>query len=161
MNWIGAAMVVTASWLFGISLAKDEGAKLKALESLISLLSYMRRRMSGERIPLYEIFSEYEDGFLDSCGFTGIIRSHRNGITRLWSEAVMTLRLGDELEKEVVRFGNSLGEVSLDEQIRRLDALMLFLSEKHDGLSVTLPEKQKSIKTVCVLLGIMVSIILL
>lgn len=161
MNWLGALLVVTASYLCGVSLARDEGNRLKTLDSLISLLSYMRRRMSAERVPLYEIFAEFNDGFLEHNGFLDILRSHRHGIALLWHQAVSILPVDAEIKNELIRFGNSLGILPLDEQLKRLDALISFVSDKRSELRASLPDKQKSIKTICLLLGLMASIILL
>lgn len=161
MNWLGAFVVVLASYLLGILLAKDEGIALKSAESLLSLLSYMKRRMQSERTPLFAIFSDFNDRFLQEIGFLDILRSHREGISVLWQEAVKHLKTDSETEKECLRFGESLGQLPLDEQIARLDALTVFLTEKCNTLRKNLPDKQKSIKTVCLLLGLMTAIILL
>lgn len=161
MNWLGALLLVGASYICGIVLAKDEGESLKSIDSLLLLLSYMRRRMSIERVPLYAIFFDFNDSYLESKGFLKIIRSHRDGLPMLWRKAVVTLPSDDEVKRECIYFGDSLGTLSLDEQIARLDALSAFLSEKNNALRISLPNKQKSIKTVCLLLGLMTAIILL
>ncbi len=161
MNWLGALLVVCASYLCGLALAKDEGNGLKTLDSLLLLLSYMRRRMSTERIPLFTIFSDFHDEYLENCGFLDIIRSHRNGLPLLWSEAVSRLHADEEIKREYLHFGESLGGLPLDEQIKRLDALTSFITEKRNELRAGLPDKQKSIKTVSLLLGLMTAIILL
>ena len=161
MNWLGALLLVCASYICGTALAKDEGESLKSIESLLLLLSYMRRRMSTERIPLYAIFLDFKDSYLESKGFLDIIRSHRDGLPMLWSKAIAILPSDDEVKRECIYFGDSLGTLSLDEQIARLDALSAFLTEKSNKLRISLPDKQKSIKTVCLLLGLMTAIILL
>ncbi len=161
MNWLGAMLVVCASYVCGITLAKDEGNSLKTLDSLLNLLSYMRRRMSLERMPLFDIFSDFNDEYLEKIGFLKIIRSHRNGLTALWSDAISTLSIDEETKREYLRFGESLGSLPFDEQIVRLDSLSVFITEKRNELRISLPDKQKSIKTVSLLLGLMTAIILL
>lgn len=161
MNWVGALLVVCASYICGIALAKDEGNALKTLDSLLTLLSYMRRRMSLERIALFDIFSEFHDEYLEKIGFLKILRSHRNGLPTLWSDAVLTLCVDEETKREYLRFGESLGSLPLDEQIVRLDSMTVFITEKRNQLRESLPDKQKSIKTVSLLLGLMAAIILL
>lgn len=161
MNWVGALLVVCASYICGIALAKDEGNALKTLDSLLTLLSYMRRRMSLERIALFDIFSEFHDEYLEKIGFLKILRSHRNGLPTLWSDAVLTLCVDEETKREYLRFGESLGSLPLDEQIVRLDSMTVFITEKRNQLRESLPDKQKSIKTVSLLLGLMTAIILL
>ncbi len=161
MNWLGALLVVAASYFCGTALARDEGDRLKTLDSLILLLKYMRRRINAERIPLFEIFSGFDDEFLEDNGFLPILRSHRNGMPILWSEAVSKLPTDEETKRELTHFGQSLGGLPMEEQILRLDACVSFLSDSRKSLLSNLPAKQKSIKTVCLLLGVMAAIILL
>ena len=117
--------------------------------------------MRVERTPLFAIFSDYNDAFLEENGFLDILRSHREGLTGLWNDAIKHLKLEKETERECLRFGESLGQLSLDEQITRLDTLSDFLTERRNELQKSLPDKQKSIKTVCLLLGLVTAIILL
>ncbi len=161
MSWVGALMTVCASYVCGAMLAKGESERLEAVDSLLKLLSYMRRRISAERMPLYRIFAEFEDGFLERCGFLEVMRSHRQGPESLWLDAIKTLPTGKELQDELSHFGISLGALSLEEQLKRLDALYLFLSESRESLKGVLAQRQKSIKTVCLLMGLTAAIILL
>ena len=80
MTWLGAALSVCASYFCGVTLAKTESERLMAVDSLLKLLSHMKRRISSERLPLYKIFSDFEDDFLESKGFLHLLRSHRQGL---------------------------------------------------------------------------------
>lgn len=161
MNWIGALLLVTASYFGGTLVAHREGDRLSALDSLISLLSYMHRRMSAERTPLYELFSDYGDAFLENAGFLPALRAHRNGLPAVWRDALKTLPLDREDRAELTRFGENLGMLTLEEQIKRLDACRELLGESRGKLRETLPAKQKSIRTVALMLGLTAAIILL
>lgn len=161
MSWLGAALVVLGSYLCGISLSRDESDKLKIIESLADFMAYIKRRMSIELIPLTRIFAEY-DGSSDRLdAFLSIIRGQKHTPSFAWQRAVETLCVDESTKKELLRFGESLGRLSLDEQIKRLDTLYLFLIEKRKELADSLPARKKSIKAVCTLIGMITAIILL
>ncbi len=161
MKWIGAAMIILASYLCGEMLSREEKKKLSAVESLISLLSFMQRRITAERAPLYEIFASFSDGFLEQTGFLPLMRSHRTETNRLWSDAIMLLPLENDIGKELSRFGNELGRLALDEQENRIAICLDMLSAERDRLKSILPAKQKSAKAVSLLIGAMTAILLL
>ncbi len=161
MNWLGALLTVIASYICGAMLASGETEKAKAIDSITRLLTYMRRRMLAERLPLYRIFAEFEDGFLEDVGFLECIRSSRRGLETLWQNAVKALPTDKETIEELTHFGESLGALPLDEQIKRIDIVSSFLAEKKAQLNGALRQKMKSIKSVCLLMGIAIAIILL
>lgn len=161
MNWLGALLTVISSYICGVMLANSETEKLRAFDSLIRLLTYMRRRIFTERLPLYRIFAEFEDGFLENIGFLECLRSSRRGLETLWQNAVKLVPIDKEAVNELSHFGESLGALPLDEQIKRIDTVNTFLTEKKAALNGTLYQKRKSIKSVCLLMGIAIAIILL
>ncbi len=161
MNWLGALLTVISSYICGAMLANGESERLIAFDSLIRLLTYMRRRISTERLPLYRIFSDFEDGYLEEIGFLKGLRTSRRGLDLLWQNASKLLHTDSETLDELMHFGESLGALPLDEQIKRIDTLTAFLTEKRVAISGTLQQKRKSIKSVCTLMGIAVAIILL
>ncbi len=161
MNWLGALLVVVASYLCGITLSRDERDKLKTVESLIDLISYMKRRMSFELVSLPRIFFEYDGLFPKTQPFMTELRSRTDRLNIAWERAVSRLCVEEDTKKELARFGDSLGRLTLDEQIKRLDSLYAFLLDKKKSLADLLPARQKSIKAVCTLIGMMTAIILL
>ena len=161
MNWLGAFLVVIASYLCGITLSKDEYDKLNTVESLMDLIAYMKRRMSLERLPLLRIFFEYDGRSKKIDRFLTELRSYNVRIDKAWKNAVLLLSVDENTKKELIRFGESLGLLALDEQIKRLDSISSFLEAKRKELTDSLPARQKSIKAVCTLIGLMTAIILL
>lgn len=161
MNWIGAFAVVLASYYCGVLLARMDDGRLRCIESLIGLMSYMRRRMVGERQPLYRIFSEYRDDYLDEVGFLEAVASRNADVSKQWRDSVRMLDLDERERDELCLFGESLGRLPLDEQIKRLDICVSALVSWREELKGTLPAKQKSTKTVCLLFGLLTAIILL
>ena len=106
MNWLGALLTVISSYICGAMLANGESERLVAFDSMIRLLTYMRRRISTERLPLYRIFSEFEDGYLEEIGFLKGLRTSRRDLDLLWQNApffLLTLRYsGDKLVEAIL-----------------------------------------------------------
>ena len=161
MNWLGALLTVISSYFCGSVIAKGETERLNAIDSLLRLLTFMRLRMLCERMPLFKIFSEFDDGFLDSRGFLKLVRSSRSGLNVFWRNALSTLPLDKDVRDELLRFGETLGGLTLDEQISRIDALISFLTERQSALKGALRQRKRSIRSVCLLMGIALAIILL
>ena len=161
MKWTGALLLIFSSYFCGIFLARREGEKLKTVDSLISLLRYMRRRMEGERVPLYNVFAGFEDIYLESAGFLQNLRTCRSGLNSIWRDSLKTLPLSGEILKELDVFGASMGRLALEEQLKCIDVCISALEEEKRKILSQLPKKQKSIRTVALLLGALTAIILL
>lgn len=161
MNWLGAVLLVGATYFLGARLSEAERDRMKTLDSIIMFLTYMRRKMVYERTPLFDIFSRFSDRNLEKNGFLPCLRSHCSDLGMLWSKAIALLDFDLQISGELKYFGESLGGLPLDEQIKRLDSCLEALENKRDSLQKQLPSKQKSIKTVCLLFGLMTAIILL
>lgn len=161
MKWTGALLLIICSYSFGIFLAKREGERLKAIDSLISLMRYMRRRLQGERVPLFDVFVGFDDEYLEEIGFLTNLRSCRNGLNSIWKDSIKSIPLSDEIQRELDIFGTSMGNIPLDEQLKCVDICVAALGEEKKNIQSQLPKKQKSIKTVSLLLGALIAIILL
>ena len=159
MNWIGAFLVVLAAYYFGVILADGEKKRLDELEMLIALIGYMRRRMSVERMKLFCIFSSFREQ--RDCAFTEILTTSNCDIPTCWMDAVEGLSIDIETKNELFLLGESLGRVPLDEQIKRLDSCEAALIKCRDREKDELPNRQKSKKTFCLIVGLMIAIILL
>lgn len=161
MKWLGALLIVAASYFCGGFLAHGEKERVQSLESMTALLKYMRRRISAERAPLYNIFASFSDARLEETGFLAIMRSRTGELNSLWKSALETLCLDGEAEAELLRFGEDMGRLPLDEQEKRIDICLDMLYTERDKIRAGLPAKQKSKKTVCVLAGLLAAILLL
>ncbi len=161
MNWMGAFVLVMSSYFIGIKLSQKEGEGMKALESIISLLRYMKRRMTAENQSLLNIFSSYKDEYLSNCGFLNKLCKSQSSFPILWRDAVSLLPLSENAKRELFHFSRDLGKLPLEEQILRIDSCCEALSKELSEIRIALPKKQKSIKTVCSLFGLLTAIILL
>ncbi len=161
MNWIGAMLLGISAYWMGVGLSRREGEKTKALESLIAFFDYMKRRMTAEKKTLKEIFSSFDDPYLKSKGFTEALCGSRCPLNDLWQNACRMLPLSDLAEKELGFFGDELGKLSLEDQLARLEVCKKALVNELELLRMSLPKKQKSIRTVCGLCGVLAAILLL
>lgn len=160
MKWFGALLIISVSYLVGNIVSAEEKKKLTCIDSLLSLFNHMKRRMSAERKPLFSIFCEFGDRYLENVNFLERVRSNKN-TKSVWGTAIALLDVDEETLRELENFGNELGELPLYEQLSRLDVLLCFLEEKKKTFQKTLPPKQKSVKTVCLLSGTLLAIIML
>ena len=161
MNWIGALLLALSGYAFGINIAKKEGERLKNLDSLIYLFEFLYRRMETERCPLYEIFLDFSDDRLENEGFLAEIRMFPNNINDGFKSAVDMLAVDGDIKRELFHFGETLGTLTLDAQLGRIKAINEIIWSRRNELRVSLPKKQKSIRTVCSLFGILTAIILM
>ncbi len=161
MSWIGAVILGLSAYWIGIGLSKEEGERIKALESVISLLGFMKRRITAEKRPLKFIFSGFDDEYLSKKGFLEKVCGSQKPMGELWNIACKTLPLSDRALKELCYFGSELGKLNLEEQILRLDTCVDALNSELKELRISVPKKQKSIKTICGLCGVLTAILLL
>ncbi len=160
MKWAGAILLVLASYFLGIRIADEEKKRLVEVESLLSLLKFMRRRMETERASLFAVFTDFDDAYLGSIGFLKILCSDRNPKTA-WSKALTLLKCDEEISRELAHFGCDLGALPLEDQLSKLENCILALEEKRSVLRAALPNKQKATKTVCLLAGALAAIIMI
>ena len=160
MSLIGAILISVCSYFFGALLADSEKERLCTLDALELLFSDMQRKISSLRTPLYLIFAEFENERLESLGFLPLLRSQRS-LQPIWRDAVALLDADGDIKRELYIFGETLGKLPLDEQLSRIGYCKEIISLSRASLKKSLPEKQKSIKTVCLLIGLMTAIILL
>ena len=161
MSLAGALILISSAYFLGRAIALREGEALKALDSVINMLRFVHRRMETEGTPLYLLFEKYKDGYLEDAGFLPILRAHGNLASRFWGEAVEELSLTSEAKIELLHFGETLGTLDLENQLKRINACMDFLVQEREKLRISVPLKQKSIKTVAFLFGALTAIVLL
>lgn len=160
MNFAGAILLTFGAYFVGVILAKNEGDKLKSLEALADFLEFTKQRITLLQTPLYRVFTDYENEFLEDMGFLPLLRSNRNGIKQSWVSATDLLVLDDHVKKELMILGRDLGELPLEEQEKRIAVCLQTVNAKKEAMEGELPKKQKSIRTVALLVGAMTAILL-
>ncbi len=161
MKLFGIVLLVLCSYLLGNVIAVNEGEKLKTLNSLISMLQFLSRRMEGENRPLNLLFAQYKDSYLEKTGFLQSLRQGGENLIGRWNTALDCLPLEERLKNELLNFGESLGRLGLDAQLKNINLCVLMLEQEKEKLKTALPQKQKSIKAVAFLLGALTAIILI
>lgn len=161
MKLVGGLLFVLGAYLLGLKLSKDEEERLLSVDSLIRLLIYMKRKIYSERTPLFIIFSSFRDKYLEECGFLESINRNRALSEGNFEKALSTMPFDSDIKTELSRFFGELGTLPLDDQIKRIDYILSLLSERRDSIKKELPDKQKTIKTICLLAGMLTTIILL
>ncbi len=161
MKWLGAILLIGAAYWGGTLLAREEEKKLCCLEAVSDFLSYIKRRISGDRAPLYELYTSFDNPLLENLGFLPILRSHRKTDSKIWREAVEVLPVSASAKKELLLLGNRLGLLNLPQQERAIELCREAIAEELKKEKDALPVKQKTIKTLFLLFGSLLAILLL
>lgn len=161
MKLFGIILLVSSAYLLGSLAAVNEGEKLKALNSLISMLQFLFRRMETENKSLNLLFAQYKDGYLEKTGFLPKLRQGEADLSKRWEKGLDCLNLEEHLKNELLHFGESLGRLGLEAQLKNINQCVSFLEQEKEKLKTNLPQKQKSIKAVAFLLGALTAIILI
>lgn len=161
MKWIGALFLIGAAYWGGTILAREEGKKAECLEAVSDFLSYIKRRISGERAPLYLLYISYENSLLEELGFLPTLRSHRKTDSKIWQEAVELLPISSNAKKEMLLLGNRLGQLNLSQQERAIELCSEVICDEWKKESNALPVRQKTVKTLFLLFGSLAAILLL
>lgn len=161
MRWVGAIILIAASYTCGSVLANIQSDELKTVDSVIRFLTYMRRRMYSERAELFEVFQSFKDEHLENLGFLSALCSCRNDFSQNWGMALDLLSMDQESKNELVILGESLGKLNLNEQLKRLDVCINALESSKQKIEKAIPIKQKTTKTIWLLSGTLIAIILL
>lgn len=161
MKLVGGILFVLGAYLFGQKLSKDEEERLLSVDSLIRLLIYMKRKIYSERTPIFVLFSAFRDKYLEENGFLEAINKNRTLSESGFEKALSLMPFDEDIKTELLRFFGELGTLPLDDQIKRIDYILSLLSERRDSIKKELPNKQKTIKTICLLAGMLTTIILL
>ena len=155
-----AAFAVLCSWIAGRFIASSAKESVAALDSLIDLTEYLHRRISAERTPLKTLFRNYDDKTLEKCGFLSVLRSEGDP-SALWREAAELLPVSAGTKREIAAFGNGLGRTSLAGQEKKLRDFAETLRDERAKAGAGLKDREKSIRAICLLFGVIAVIILL
>ena len=161
MTIIGALLLTTGVYLGGVLLAKSFAEELLAVNGILELLDFMGLRISTLRTPLYDLFCDCANPYLESLGFLPLIRANRNQLQKQWAEAVEILPVNDNAKKELLLLGKDLGVLPLEEQQKRLEICINGLKKQKEEIALALPKKQKSVRTTALLAGAIISILLI
>jgi Stage III sporulation protein AB (spore_III_AB). len=124
---IACGLIIAVGWFLGGIYADFKQKSYLELCGIISLLESIKNAISYSRAELYGIFAGFSDKALDSCGFTGNLKSTDTiPASELWRSALDKLSVNAGIKDVLSSFGSTLGSLDYDTQIERLESCMAF-----------------------------------
>ena len=156
MKILGAAVIIAASFFAGHLYTEKQKKRMSDISALREFLEHIGMCIRMFSTPLFEIFHEYKSSYLDDRGFFDFID---NGI---FYAAEKSGLIGGNEEKELLRlFDEKIGTGSAEDSV----AICTFTVEKLKTLEEKLfqdfPGRQKTYKTIFILAGISIIIVLI
>lgn len=152
---VGALIVIIASVGVGYVMSDSLGTRLRSVEALARFVDHISVNIDMYKTPLCEIYDSFDDKYLASRGFTACLD---RGIYAA-AESAGLLR-GDEEAELIKVFGEKIGGGGADDMVKLCSYTSSRLMSIADKLRKELPEKQKVYRTISVLAGISVVIML-
>ena len=156
---LGILIIAASTAAFGISFALSLRQEYRAFSSLLRLARLIRERIACFRQPLGEIYAEYDDPFLQSCGFLAVLR--KEGLLLALQKRGTALGLRRELLSLVTEFGQGLGERFANEQLRHCDRCLARMEEALTSLEKELPARTRLVRTLTVASALLTVILFL
>lgn len=163
MELVGAVMICASCFFLGMLAAQSEKQTCDRLAALLRLVIHIKNTISVTRIPLGEVFDKYTDPVLTACGFLGLMKNPNltYDYSVRWQRGIQLMLLPPEVGLAAMTVGKALGHLDLKTQLEQLTYLENIISEALKEQKRTLEGKQKVYKSVSLLVGVVVSILLL
>ncbi|HBL85188.1 MAG: hypothetical protein A2Y17_01460 [Clostridiales bacterium GWF2_38_85] len=163
MELVGAVMICSSCFILGVLAARSEKQTCDRISALLRLVIHIKNTISVTRIPLGEVFGRYNDKILTECGFLGILKypNSTNDYSVRWQRGIQLMLLPPEISQAAISVGRRLGRLDLKTQLEQLIYLENILAEALKEQRKALEGKQKIYKSVSLLVGVVISILLL
>lgn len=163
MKLVGAALLVSAGLLAGISKSMEQRRKICVMDDMVRALGIISAEISFRAMPLPEIFSGLAEGGPKlTRDFFEILRQH-DGVDpgKLWSEAVAALFGNGEAVDMIEALAHILGRFDADDQIREIEKARAALAAAADAERNKTAQKLKNYPALGFCAGAVVAILLI
>ncbi len=143
MKLLGIILFSVASLLFSTHVLRGEKRKCEELEGLYLLLLHMKHAISGEGLPLSEVYATFENKALDSTPFLSVLR--KKGLAKALAECPPYLPNGSL--RSLSLYAEGLGKRFLKEESEALSHECELLSRELDAYRQSLPARLKTWRT--------------
>ncbi|MDL2287096.1 stage III sporulation protein AB [Eubacteriales bacterium OttesenSCG-928-G02] len=158
---IACGIIIAACYFAGIIYGEYKKRSYNELCGMLSLVIFIRSKISYTRTAIFDIMSEFQDNALEACGFLKYFKSHTGeSINLLWETACSSLSLNDKILTEIKLLGSSLGLLDTETQLQRLAACESFLTNEKIEIEKLFTKRIKSYRSLGALGGAMLAIIL-
>ena len=151
-------LLFTACSLAGIFSAAQKSDTIKYTEALISLVSFIKFKISSCRTELSEIYCEFENDYMKKCGSLQILRDKGFKEALIYSDK--RTKLPENKARTLREFAEKLGSSDVQDQLDNLDAALKFLGDCRDELKEKYPSQKKMYISLGMLAGALAVIIL-
>ena len=135
---IGSGMILVCSIFFTISHRRFEEKKLRTLDGLIALITYIKGQVDCYALPIGEIFERADAELLFACGW------RREEAPQALDELFSCCFVSDKEAKSVIsEFCSDFGRNYREEQLKRCDACITALERCRERLEGEAPDKKK------------------
>ena len=156
---LGAVLTITASLGVGVLYSLLLKKEYRVALGFVSLFRLIRARIECFEEPLHEIYGDFDDDALTSCGFTDALRE--SGFVPALARCRASLGLSEAMFSLLSEAGNGLGKSSTPEQIRHCDRYIALLEDEAAKMQSELPKRRKAAGALSSALGIMTAIALI
>ena len=152
------ALLFTACSLAGIISAAQKADTIKYTEALISLVSFIKFKISSYRTELSEIYCEFENDYMKKSGSLQILRDKGFKEALIYSDK--RTKLPENEARTLREFAEKLGSSDVQDQLENIDAALRLLGDCRDELKEKYPSQKKMYISLGMLAGALVVIIL-
>ncbi len=156
---IGIAVLLLTAVGFGFTYSHLLDAEYRRVLGFIKLAKLIRVRIECFSQPLSEIYGDFSDEALDSCGFTEDLQ--KSGFITALCKHKALLGIRGELLSCLSDFGGELGKSFSDEQVRHCERYIALLEEKASEIERELPTRTKMARVLSFSVAVMMAILLM
>ena len=143
MKLLGIVLFSLASVLFSAHVLRGEKRKCEELEGLYLLLLHMKHTISGEGLPLSEVYATFENKALEDTPFLSTLR--KKGLASALTECPPYLSEGSL--RSLTLYAEGLGKRFLEEEREALSRECELLFRELDTCRRSLPTRLKTRRT--------------
>ena len=156
-EYLGAGILVISAWLISCTLIHEHTTALNELEALYDMIFYIRDNIEHLMKPIPDIFREYKNHFLETCGFLSEVRS--KDLRAAWE--TQTFHISGETKQLLEHFIKNIGNGYRKEELRLCDYTLERLRKLLDRTRSDTINQLKLYKTVPMMLALSVILILI
>ncbi len=159
-------LIFSSSTYIGILISKQYTNRVKELNELKSALNVLKTKIRYTNAPLYSIFKELSDTCKGNVSnlFKNVCKNMKNNSAQIaWENAVKTesLSLYKEDREALITMGNLLGKTDLNGQISEIELTEIFLETQLVDAQNQRNKNEKLYKTLGIVTGIGIIVILI
>ena len=155
----GAVIIFFACSAAGFSASKMYSRRVKQLEAFSSLISYIGQQIHGFLTPFDRIYATAKSSALEECSFLNVLR--QNGGVEAMRICRKSLHLTDGECAELERFFEGLGHHGADEEAKHCAYFEKRIRNFAEAARSELPMRGRVCRTIGMLFGVMLALVLL